>query len=314
MNQCPFCSASDTRLFCSVPDPLPERQGTTWRIQCCDRCRAAWTLPRISSKELAGYYPPSYLGDTHRTLEMFFSGELARTRAWRNQVDKVHFIERFIQGGRLLDVGCGDGRFLWALHSKRWDRTGVEPVGPVVELVRARFPEIRFVLGDVFSPELQEETFDVITLWHVIEHFQDPFGAIQRLSRMLRPNGLLVVSTPNFAGWQARLFREHWYAFDSPRHLFHFSPIALTAVLQNAGLQIHGSYFFSRVENFHQLKHTVLHWSKTRLHSRVPYYATKPLLLAVPWLESWTRSWGVFTMVAKTQNTESRIRNSESDF
>jgi SAM-dependent methyltransferase len=299
MTDCPFCRATDTRLFCSVPDPLPERQNKTWRIQCCNQCGLAWALPQISREELAAYYPPAYLGDTVRTLEMYFSGKLRTTRTWKNQVEKVRFVERFAPGGRLLDVGCGDGKFLWALDPKRWDRAGVEPVGPVVELVRARFPEIRFIQGDAFSPELQEETFDIITLWHSIEHFIDPFGALEKLSRLLRPGGKLVVSTPNFAGWQAQLFREHWFAFDPPRHLFYFSSVALKALLQNAGLQVCGCYFFSRVYNFHQLKHTVLHWSKTHFHSRLPYYAAKPFLLAVPLLEDWTRRAGVFTMVAQ---------------
>jgi ubiquinone/menaquinone biosynthesis C-methylase UbiE len=301
MIDCPFCHTADTRLFCSVPDPRPERHGRTWRIQCCDRCCAAWTLPHISREELAAYYPPAYLGDTSRTLELYYSGKLQTTRAWKNQVEKVRFVERFAAGGRLLDVGCGDGRFLWALDPKRWDRVGVEPVGPVIELVRSRFREIRFILGDAFSPELQEETFDVITLWHSIEHFQDPFGALNAISRLLRPGGRLIVSTPNFAGWQAQFFREHWYAFDAPRHLFYFSPAALNSLLQKAGLHVSGSYFFSRVENFHQLKHTVLHWSKTRLHSQIPYYAAKPLLCAVPWLEAWTHRGGIFTMAAQKQ-------------
>jgi SAM-dependent methyltransferase len=304
MIHCPFCRTADTRLFCSVPDPLPERRNGIWRIQCCDRCSAAWTLPHISGEELAAYYPPAYLGDTSRTLKLHFSGKLQTTRAWKNQVEKVRFVERFATGGRLLDVGCGDGRFLWALDPKRWDRVGVEPVGPVVELVRSRFPEIQFILGDAFSPELPLASFDVITLWHSIEHFQDPFGALNAIGRLLRPGGKLIVSTPNFAGWQAQFFREHWYAFDAPRHLFYFSPVALNSLLQKAGLQVCGNYFFSRVENFHQLKHSVLHWSKARFHSRIPYYAAKLFLLAVPWLEAWTRRGGVFTMAAQKQESE----------
>ena len=296
---CPLCRATDTRLFCSVPDPLPEKPQAKWRIQYCDRCKLAWTLPKISRDELNAYYPPAYLGDTARTLDMFFSGELARTRPWQNQVDKVRFVERFVQTGKLLDVGCGDGRFLWALDSTRWDRTGIEPVSSVVELVRPRFPEIRFLVGDAFSPELENRHFHVITLWHALEHFPDPFGAIRQLSRLLLPGGYMIVSVPNFSGWQAQRFREHWYAFDAPRHLFHFSPPALDATLRNAGLKIRGNYFFSRVDNFHQLKHTVRHWSEALMRSRIPYYAAKPLLFAVPWLEAWTRSWGIFTTVAQ---------------
>jgi len=300
MTDCPLCHAADSRLYCRVPDLLPGRRDRTWRIQCCDRCQIAWTLPHISREELALYYPPAYLGDTARTLEMFFSGELARTRSWRNEIQKVQFVERFVQGGRILDVGCGDGRFLWALNPARWEPTGVEPVGQVVELVRARFPGIRFVLGDAFSPSLEEGTFDVITLWHALEHFPDPIGASERLSRLLRPRGWLFVSVPNFAGWQAWIFRQYWHAFDTPRHLFHFSPAAMDILLRRAGLQPRGSYFFSRVEDFHQLKSSVLRWSKTRWHSRVPYYLAKPLLFTVPWAEGLARRWGVFTTVAQS--------------
>jgi SAM-dependent methyltransferase len=212
----------------------------------------------------------------------------------------VRLVERFVAGGALLDVGCGEGRFLWALDPARWRRTGVELSAETVARMAGRVPDLRLVAGDLDSPALEAGGFDVVTFWHVLEHLPDTPAVLARARDLLRPGGRLVVSLPNFASLQARLFRRHWYGFDDvPRHLHHFSPDSLARLLEAAGLAVEARLFFSRIVSFHCLKHSALNWSLDRFGSRVPYYAVKGLLFGFPLVEALTGRYGMLAMVAR---------------
>lgn len=287
---CVGCGGRTLELFCRV---------SSWEIRRCRNCGLGSTWPSPSSEELAACYPPSYLGDTVQTLADCSSGKLQRSRSWRNETDKVRLVERFLNGGRILDVGCGDGKFLGALDRQRWRRAGVEQIREVVELVGSKLPGLELACGDLHSVRLEPGSFDAITFWHVLEHLADPLAVLGRAAELLRPGGWLFISVPNFDSLQARLFRSHWLAFDVPRHLYHFSPGALERLLEQAGLQLRRRLFFSRRVSFHHLKHSVVHWSEAHFGGRVPYYALKPLLFAFPLLERLTGKYGILTTVAQ---------------
>lgn len=296
---CRICRSSNVEHFCTVFDRVLNTPGKTWRVLRCSECGFGWTFPPLSVDQIASYYPASYLGDVAKSLEDYLSGKLLESRSWRGETEKVRLVEGYVKGGRILDVGCGAGQFLWALDSRRWEKTGVELSKETVELVRSRLTPLRLVAGDIYSSELPEAFFDVITFWHVLEHLPDPDAVLQRATALLRPNGWLIVSLPNLASLQARLFREYWYPFDDvPRHLYHFSRRALDLLFERTGLQTRKHLLFSRLVNFHSLKHSLIHWSEDRFRSRVPYYALKPLLFLFPPLERLTGSYGILTAIA----------------
>jgi SAM-dependent methyltransferase len=266
----------------------------------CRECGFGWTFPPLPVDRIAFYYPPTYLGDVTKSLEAYLSGKLLKSRCWRGETEKGRLVERFVRGGRILDIGCGAGQFLWALDSSRWEKTGVELSRNTVELVLHKLPSLQLVAGDIYSSELPEGNFDVITFWHALEHLPDPEKVIDRAAALLRPNGWLIVSLPNLASFQARFFRKYWYPFDDvPRHLYHFSRRALDLLLDRAGLLVRDHLPFSPLVNFHSLKHSLFHWSEDRLHSRVPYYALKPLLFLLPPLERLRGSYGILTTIAQ---------------
>jgi predicted TPR repeat methyltransferase len=172
------------------------------------------------------------------------------------------------RGGRLLDVGCHTGIFLDVARKAGWETFGVEPSRWSADRARAR--GLRVADGTLAEVELPGESFDVITMWDVIEHLADPAEELRRAHRLLRPNGLLAVSTMNVASWFPRLLGRRWPWY-MQMHLYYFTPATLRQMLDRTG--------FEMVE-------TVPHKRIVRLAylvSRLEAYC-KPLARALEWL------------------------------
>ena len=302
---CPICRHSTVGLFCVMEDR--DRKGREWQVWECSSCRYGWTLPEISPQDLAQYYPGAYLGDTRKCLDEFAAGTLQRHRSWRRETEKVQLVERFGTGGRILDVGASNGSFLLALDGTRWERVGVEFIGEVVNLVRERHPDLDLKTGEIHSVDIEPHSLDMITFWHVFEHLYEPQRVLARVAELLKPGGKVILSVPNFASFQRRLFKTHWYAFDVPRHLHHFSPRALEMLLQVQGFETLGHVFFSRMNNFHQLKYSLINWSEAISGSRILYYLMKPGLVLFQWLEAFSKGYGTVTTVARLQGGDDPV-------
>lgn len=297
---CPVCDAISPYLFCTATDRLRKITGEQWQISRCRRCGFGWTEPLLREDEVAAYYPASYLGEIERRIAQYLSGALQKSRSWHGEMEKVRLVESFVSGGRLLDMGCGDGKFLWALDHARWQRVGVEQPSEAVELVKRRIPGISLISVDVFNSGLPLQSFDVITFWHVLEHLADPAQALRRAAELLRPGGMVLISLPSIDSLQAALFRENWYGFDDvPRHLHHFSRDSLNLLLGRCGLRVEHHLMFSRLINFHALKHSLLNWSVSLGPGRLCYYPLKPLLFGFQALERITGRYGIRTVIAR---------------
>ena len=157
------------------------------------------------------------------------------------------FVERHgNRGGDALDVGCGTGEFLLALRDRGWSVLGQE--------VNANAAGIAIEAGlDVRTCSLdrcgfEAESFDLVTLWDVVEHLPDPVSTLREIRRILRPGGLLVLSTPDLKSLDSRLFAGWWHGLEIPRHLVLFGPETMRQALQRAGFEkverkyISGSY------------------------------------------------------------------------
>ena len=135
-----------------------------------------------------------------------------------------------VPDGRLLDVGCGSGLFLARMRALGWQVCGVEPDSEAARIGRERYGlDIRSTVED-----LESEWFDAVTLHHVIEHLPDPLAVLTKVRRRLRPEGRLVVVTPNPEGLGRRIFRRNWIHWDPPRHLHVFSAESLATVARRA--------------------------------------------------------------------------------
>lgn len=129
--------------------------------------------------------------------------------------------------GKLLDIGAGTGDFLARAKNRGWDITGVEPN----ENARKRSEE-KGVMLLPDSGSLASDSFDVITMWHVLEHVPDLEEQILELQRLLKEDGLLVIAVPNFKSYDAYKYKKDWAAFDVPRHLWHFSRNSIERIFE----------------------------------------------------------------------------------
>lgn len=132
---------------------------------------------------------------------------------------KLNWIEKERSGkGELLDIGAGTGDFLAKAKKRGWSVTGMEPNEAARNLSSEKgIPLLKN------SETLTSHSFDVITMWHVLEHVPDLEKQISELHRLLKPGGILLIAVPNFKSYDAYKYKENWAAFDVPRHLWHFS-------------------------------------------------------------------------------------------
>ncbi|WP_324720202.1 class I SAM-dependent methyltransferase [Salinimicrobium sp. HB62] len=144
---------------------------------------------------------------------------------------KLNWIEREKPGqGNILDIGAGTGDFLLAAKKRGWKVFGAEPNSGARNLASKKgLPLIDN------TKSFPSHSFDVITMWHVLEHVPDLEEQISELNRLLKPDGLLVIAVPNFKSYDARKYKEFWAAYDVPRHLYHFSPSAMKEIFSSAG-------------------------------------------------------------------------------
>jgi 2-polyprenyl-3-methyl-5-hydroxy-6-metoxy-1,4-benzoquinol methylase len=147
---------------------------------------------------------------------------------------KIKLINKYsFQEKKLLDIGCGTGEFLINAKNKNWNTVGVE----LNDGARKK------ALGknlDVFKSldSLDNRKFDVITLWHVLEHLPDLDENINKIVSLLNKNGTLIIAVPNYKSHDAEFYKEFWAAYDTPRHLWHFSQIAIKKIFKNKKLEV----------------------------------------------------------------------------
>ena len=190
------------------------------------------TFPKPSIEKLPSYYDSEdYISHTDgkRTLfERMY--HLIKNIALKN---KVKLINAQSEKGTLLDIGAGTGDFLVGAKKEGWQTTGIEPS----EKAKA----IAISKGVNFSDnlsELESNSFDVITMWHVLEHVPNLEEYIIELKRLLKPTGTIVIAVPNFKSFNAQYYGKFWAAYDVPRHIWHFSKTAIEKLFSEKELRL----------------------------------------------------------------------------
>ncbi|RKS55398.1 methyltransferase family protein [Gillisia mitskevichiae] len=176
------------------------------------------TSPKPDLNKLGSYYKSEdYI--SHTDSKSSFTDKIYQSVKKRMLVKKLNWIETHSQKkGKLLDIGAGTGEFLLTAKNKGWKVKGIEPDENARELAQKKGLKL---VSD--SSNFKAEKFDVITMWHVFEHVYDLKNQIIELEQLLKKGGLLIIAVPNFKSYDALYYKEHWAAFDVPRHLWHFS-------------------------------------------------------------------------------------------
>lgn len=175
-----------------------------------------------------GYGSGRSLENTILSLPLYL---LPGRRAW-TEFSVMHLPA--LPGGRVLDVGCGDGTIIRSLDEQGWQAEGVDPDEVVVAGLQTR--GVKVSGGTLEDQEFPTSSFDAVTMSHVIEHVHDPRRLLQECRRVLRPEGYLSIVTPNANSWGHARYGRDWFPLDPPRHLRVFTPETLTGFVQEAGL------------------------------------------------------------------------------
>jgi SAM-dependent methyltransferase len=216
---CPMCRG--------VQMAVEFKSTAGYDIVRCRDCRLVFTDARTAPPP-SELYPPFEQSDTAAQRS-------ARQALSLFTLQRARLVEAAKASGRLLDYGAGAGQFARFMAGRGFDSVGLEPysLGTTLEeknlrLVRAPLAQVKDSLGK----------FDVITMWHVLEHLEHPVELLTDLRSMLAPGGVLVVSVPNFSSWQSEIFKGGWFHLDPPRHLLQFEPSTLEDCLRRAGFTV----------------------------------------------------------------------------
>jgi SAM-dependent methyltransferase len=318
-SSCPLCASPAPCVFlhASQLDRIP---GTEYTYLRCRNCGFVFldqkVSPEASHYDESGYYDrrASLLADVIEPLMNLLNRLrlLIVERAWRRPP------------GRILDIGCGKGRFLAQARKAGWECMGIEPTERSWRVAVQEYGldvVTKPLKDDHFSPQ----SFEVVTLWHTLEHIPDPVSVMSSAYRWLVPGGLAVVAIPNIASLQARLGGSLWFHLDPPRHLSHFTPKTANRLLVSCGFENPQVRFFYPELNGFGMIQTVLNRlglspnflfnllkrnqaglppSRAMLALNLAgvlllLCATWPLLLLMTWLEEWTGQGGTMVLMAR---------------
>ncbi|NLE43614.1 MAG: class I SAM-dependent methyltransferase [Chloroflexi bacterium] len=231
---CNFCKRNDASLLFTGRDLLHGIPGSFDLVRC-NHCGLIYLNPQPSVDELAPYYPEDYEAHVGTRKEQL--GWLRRLD-YRYGVEKRYrAISRYIQTGRILDIGCATGAFLDGVRAHGWQVEGIEPGVRAAAYAQEELG-IPVQNTSLEEAQLKSESLDVVTMWNVLEHLSDPQTALIKISRALRPGGILVFAVPNILSYDHKLFQSYWAGYDTPRHLYVFPPPVLEVMLARAGLEL----------------------------------------------------------------------------
>ncbi len=263
---CLLCGGEGSYLYRNQEDRL-FGAGGSWNLKRCadDRCGLIWLDPMPLREDLGKAYASYYThlvngtakrdGPLKRFYELVKLGYLASTYNYeigprspvlrnlgrllylvplrRQKVEGDHRYLHAVPQGRLLDVGCGSGEWLAQMRELGWRTEGVDFDENAVKVARQKGLKVQG--GGLEQQGYQDDSFDAVTLSHVIEHVPDPVGTLLECARILKKGGTLVVLTPNASSLSHRIFKQDWRGLEPPRHLHLFSNRSLPILLARAG-------------------------------------------------------------------------------
>jgi len=225
--KCFLCGSNDVNKILECKDYRFNLSKDVFELVQCKKCGLIYINPMPVADELKKYYPENYYNQG--TL----SNKIIRIYSILMEKIKVYEISYYKNSGKILDVGCGTGDFLFSFNKNKWDRYGVDVSKEACEIAKSKLGG-NIYNNDLIKCKFPEKYFDVITLNHVLEHFEDPLIEMKEIFRILKDDGILFIRVPNIESIQFRMTREYWLHLDVPRHLFFYSKKTLEKLLNKA--------------------------------------------------------------------------------
>ena len=210
--------------------------GETFQLLYNDALDMLETSPQPKAEQLSKYYQSDdYIShtDTKRNLlENIY--HIVRKIALKRKLKLINSFQS--EEKTLLDIGCGTGDFLKTAQDHNWKVTGIEPNEQAREIANSKTNNTVFETEHL--SKLEPHRFDVITLWHVLEHLPNLDWHAKLFNKLLKPNGTLIIAVPNYKSYDAQYYKTFWAAYDVPRHLWHFSKTAIERLFKKENLKL----------------------------------------------------------------------------
>lgn len=249
---CHICGTAGLPVQTGVMDPDGTVPGEWSFSKCANRdCGLVWLDPAPIEADLWKAYTRYHTHTRNSSgrvekLVLGLANRFARaaliplwaSNGLRREASCLKYMTlKSLPAGKLLDVGCGGGRFMNRMRRRGWEVEGIDFDEKATGKIVRRYG-MKTYTGDLITCALPESSYDAITMSHTIEHLFDPIKTLKECLRILKPGGKLVITTPNIEGAAADLFGAHWRGWEPPRHLHLFSVASLESLLRGAGFEI----------------------------------------------------------------------------
>jgi 2-polyprenyl-3-methyl-5-hydroxy-6-metoxy-1,4-benzoquinol methylase len=231
---CPVCGSSDIHPLLTAKDHSVS--GEEFVIWQCQSCTLRFTQDVPDESSIGPYYQSQDYISHSNTSKGLLNKLYQAVRKFTLGQKSGLVISRTTNHGRILDIGAGIGAFLNEMKGKGWDIEGIEP-----DYGARQQAKNLFAIDLKPTPELQHiphDSFDAITLWHVLEHVESLQDYVALLKQLLKKNGKIFIAVPNYSSLDADLYGNRWAAYDVPRHLYHFTPRSIEVLVQKHGMKI----------------------------------------------------------------------------
>lgn len=234
-HQCPVCASAQIEKVLTCKDHTVSQQ--LFEVWECRQCSFRFTQHAPLPENIGAYYQSeAYI--SHSDTGKGLINKLYKIARRYTLGRKRHFIQKItgMLTGNILDVGCGTGAFIQEMKKAGWQTTGLEPDAGSREKAYELYGLKPLPIDKLFS--LPASSYHAITLWHVLEHVHDLNGYLQQLKQLLKPGAKLVLAVPNYTSSDAAFYQQHWAAYDTPRHLWHFSPASMRKLAADNGFNV----------------------------------------------------------------------------
>ena len=234
---CPVCKSTDFTEVLRAKDHTVSKEE--FSIAHCAQCGHRFTHPVPDQDHIGPYYQSEEYISHSNTSKGFINWAYQVVRK-RTLKSKRNLVGRFAGSsqGQLLDIGAGTGAFLAEMKSSGWTAQGIEPDEGARQVARETWGLELAPASEFYG--LPEGEFDVVTMWHVLEHVHELDRYLEKIYALLKPGGKWIVAVPNYTSWDADKYQAGWAAYDVPRHLYHFSPASMQALVERGGFKLKG--------------------------------------------------------------------------
>ena len=234
-SECPVCKGGQINLAFSAKDnTVSNKNFPIWK---CNDCSLLFTQDVPGQDEIGTFYASeNYI--SHSDTRKGVINSLYHTIRKHTLSTKLKLVksETGLTRGNILDIGCGTGAFLNTMKTAGWGITGLEPDENARAKANATYQLNAMPAAELFN--LPAGSFNAITMWHVLEHVHQLHEYVNQLRHLLSEKGKIFIAVPNYTSYDAAHYKEHWAAYDVPRHLYHFSPQSMKALMNAHGLQV----------------------------------------------------------------------------